>query len=97
MSDKKPEHIWIAWCGDIFGGYGLRAVGRTKRQCMTAFMRKYREISPPWNKEKKPAAPSFKTVDEEWGVWLLRYKVGEAYFGDHDETAPKGRTPCQME
>ena len=73
--------FWIAECVDIFGGYGLRAFGRTKGEAIDTFMESYREISPRWNSTQDPVFPSFDAICDYFGGGCYPYSTGCAYFG----------------
>lgn len=88
------EYIWYAECDAVFGGYGLRATGRTEKEAKDALWKLYLETSPNWNGNHGfPYAPGFLTYQElndEFGICTRRWEVGKAYFGGEDESESYG-------
>jgi hypothetical protein len=93
------EYIWYAECDAVFGGCGLRATGRTEKEAKDALWKLYLETSPAWNKqrggENKPGHPTYEKLNEWFGIYVRKWKVGKAYFGDEDE--PHQRNSSERE
>ena len=81
----EPSFVWLATCEDIFGGYGMRAMGRTRQEASDALFAIYRETSETWNRGEyhlnDEPIQSFGELDEQWGVRVGRYELGKGFFG----------------
>ena len=82
---SETKQIWLCTCDDIFGGYGLTAIGDSKIGAQEALWAKYKEVSPGWNDESTPACKSFAELSEEWGIWTRELTINKGYFGDEDD------------
>jgi hypothetical protein len=82
----EPSFVWLATCEDIFGGYGIRAMGRTRQEASDALFAIYRETSETWNRGEyhlnEEPIQSFDELDEQWGVRVGRYELGKGFFGE---------------
>jgi len=86
--------IWHIENVDVFGGYGVRGVGRSEQEARDAFWACYQETSKTWNAGISKAGcgqPSLEAFEEYWGLKVSRYKLGKGYFGDEDEWNPDMR------
>jgi|9_EtaG_2_1085328.scaffolds.fasta_scaffold01302_8 hypothetical protein len=75
--------IFIATCPEIFGGYGLTAVGRSRAEAIDALWVKYKEVSKDWN-ESGQQCIDYSELTTEWRVDVRLCKLGEGYFGDDE-------------
>ncbi len=81
---KANEFVWAVECTEVFGGYGLRAFGKTKAGAKREFWKAYEAISPRWNRTDRPFMSTFDELDEYFGVRISRFQIDCAYFGDEE-------------
>jgi len=75
--------VFIATCPEIFGGYGLTAVGRSRAEAIDALWVKYKEVSKDWN-ERGQQCIDYGELTTAWRVDVRLCKLGEDYFGDDE-------------
>lgn len=81
---SKQETIWVASQPELFGSYGLTATGRTEQEAKDAFWQGYLVESASWNSDDQVFMPTFRALDEHWGINIREYEIGHAYLGDND-------------
>ena len=72
--------VWIGMIPGIFG-YGLSAVGDTKKECMDALKKGYDEFK----KGYPDPTTNFKKSYEYWGGYCKKVEMGKAYYDDFAE------------
>ena len=77
----EDKLVFLATCPEIFGGYGLTAIGRSRAEAIDALWVKYTEVSEEWNKEGRQCT-GYDELNDEWGVSIRHCKLGEGYFSD---------------
>jgi len=97
----EPSFVWLATCEDIFGGYGIRAMGRTRQEASDALFAIYRETSETWNRGEyhlnEEPIQSFGELDEQWGVRVGRYELGKGFFGQPECCDPASEIDLSTE
>ena len=62
------------------------ATGRTEQEAKDAFWQGYLVESADWNTDGQVFMPTFRALDEYWTITIREYEIGQAYFGDNDES-----------
>ena len=88
-TEKLDETIWMASIPDIFGGYGIIAVGKTEQEAKSALWKVYTENTREWNGIEDDIYMPVKNLEQlidTWGINLRCMNLGKGYFGGNDET-----------
>ncbi len=77
------NRVWLVENGDVFGGYGLRAVAGSRSEAVAAFWRGYVSASARWNKGAQGCV-TLEEFAQVWGLTIAELEMGRAYLGVPD-------------